>query len=314
MNKTGRYLGAAVHDRTRSDTVSSPGPGARADSRPAELNSIVKHPMAEALAWAVAILSAITAVGGLFWSTLYRDAPFWIQQARGIDLATLLLAVPILVVSLLLLHRGWAPAMSAVIGVLLYDVYNYTIYSTSIVMNRLSFMYIAILGLCVWSLILLALPVATTSSVALRIDSSVARVVGGFLLTVVVLFGLLWLSQIASTTFTGVPPTDLTRAGIPANPVYALDLAIFLPLAVVAAKGVLRGVGPAANFAVPMLLWVFLTSAGVVGGFLFAARAGDQVPAAIMVLIAAIGMVAIVLAGVASVGASTTQRRRPILM
>jgi hypothetical protein len=302
VTTTGRS--AAVRNGTWRDTASSHGAGARADSRATELNSMVRHPMAEALAWAAAILSAITAVAGLFWSTLYRDAPFWIQQARGIDLATLLLAVPILVVSLLLLHRGWPPAMSVLIGVLLYEIYNYTIYSTSIVMNRLSFVYIAILGLCVWSLILLALPVATTSSVVLRIDSSVARVVGGFLLAVVVLFGLLWLSQIASTTSTGVAPTDVTRSGLPANPVYALDLAIFLPLAVIAAIGVLRGVAPAANFAVPMLLWVFLTSAGVAGGFLFAARAGDQVPVAILVMIAAIGIVAIVLAGVASVGAT----------
>src|ERR1035437_1685307 len=165
VTKTGRYLGAAVPNRTRRDTASLRGSGARTDSRATELNSMVRHPMAEALAWAVAILSAITAVAGLFWSTLYRDAPFWIQQARGIDLATLLLAVPILVVSLLLLHRGWPPAVSVVIGVLLYDIYNYTIYSTSIVMNRLSFVYIAILGLSVWSLILLALPVATTSRV-----------------------------------------------------------------------------------------------------------------------------------------------------
>jgi hypothetical protein len=260
--------------------------------------------MAEALAWAAAILSAITAVVGLFWSTLYRDAPFWTQQARGIDLATLFLAVPILVVSLWLLRRGWAPAMSVVIGVLLYYVYNYAIYSTSIVMNRLSFVYIAILGLCVWSLILLALPVATTSSMVLRVDSFVARVVGAFLLVVAGLFGLLWLNQIAGATVTGVPPADLKRAGLPANPVYALDLAIFLPLAVVAAIGVLRGIAPAANFAVPMLLWVFLTSAGVVGGFLFAARAGEQVPVAIAVLIATLGIVALVLTGVASVGAN----------
>jgi hypothetical protein len=260
--------------------------------------------MAEALAWAAAILSVITAVAGLFWSPLYRDAPFWTQQAKGIDLATLFFGVPILVVGLWLLRRGWAPATLVVIGVLLYNVYNYTIYSTSIVMNRLSFVYIAILGLCVWSLILLALPVATTSSTLLRVDRSLARVVGGFLLVVAGLFGLLWLSQIASTTVTGVPPPDLKRAGLPANPVYALDLTIFLPLAVVAAIGVLRGVPPAANFAVPMLLWVFLTSAGVAGGFLFAARAGEQVPVPIAVLIATLGIVAIVLAGVASLGAN----------
>jgi hypothetical protein len=260
--------------------------------------------MAEALALAAGILSAITALAGLFWSPLYRDAPFWTQQAKGIDLATLFLAAPILLVSLWLLRRGWAPALSVVIGVLLYNVYNYSIYSTSIVMNRLSFVYIAILGLCIWSLILSALPIATTSSLVLRIDSSVARAVGGFLLVVTVLFGLLWLSQIASATVTGVLPADLKRAGLPANPVYALDLAIFLPLAVVAAIGVLRGVAPTANFAVPMLFWVFLTSAGVVGGFLFAARAGEQVPVAIAVLIASLGVVAIALAGLALAGAN----------
>jgi hypothetical protein len=86
VTKTGRYLGAAVLNRTRRDTASLRGSGAMTDSRATELNSMVRHPMAEALAWAVAILSAITAVAGLFWSTLYRDAPFWIQQARGIDL------------------------------------------------------------------------------------------------------------------------------------------------------------------------------------------------------------------------------------
>ena len=209
VTKTEGYLGAAVLDRTPRHTASMPDSGATTHSRVTESNSMVRHPMAEALAWAVAILSAIAAVAGLFWSTLYKDAPFWIQQARGIDLATLLLAVPILVVGLLLLRRGWQPAMSVVIGVLLYDIYNYTIYSTSVAMNRLSFVYIAILGLCVWSLIQLALPVATTSSVVLRMDTSVARVVGGFLLAVVVLFGLLWLSQIATTTFTGVAPTDV---------------------------------------------------------------------------------------------------------
>jgi len=94
------------------------------------------------------------------------------------------------------------------------------------------------------------------------------------------------------------------RTGLPANPVYALDLAIFLPLAVVAAVGVFRGSGFAASFAVPMLFWLFLTSAGVLGGFLFAARAGEQVPAAIASLIGLIGVVAIGLAGLAMAGAN----------
>lgn len=112
------------------------------------------------------------------------------------------------------------------------------------------------------------------------------------------------LSQIASATISGIPPVDVKRTGLPANPVYALDLAIFLPLAVVAAVGVFRGSGFAASFAVPMLFWLFLTSAGVLGGFLFASRAGEQVPAVIAVLIGLIGLVAIGLAGLAITGAN----------
>jgi hypothetical protein len=259
--------------------------------------------MWESLAWAAAILSAIAAAAGLFGSSIYRDAPFWSQQAQGIDLATLFLAVPILVGSLLLQSRGWAPARAAAIGVLLYFVYNYTIYSTSIVMNRLALLYIAILGLSVWSLVLV-MTSQSTASVTLARESTLGRVVGIFLLLVVVLFALLWLSQIVSSTVSGLLPADLKRAGIPANPVYALDLAIFLPLAGVAAIGVLRGLTPAGNFAAPMLLWVFLTSAGIVGGFLFAGRAGEQIPVAVAGLVASIGIIALVLVGLALAGAN----------
>lgn len=265
--------------------------------------TILRRPMWELLAWAAAILTAIATAAGLFWSPLYRDAPYWTEQARGIDLATLFLAVPILVVSLWLVRQGSAPAHAAAIGVLLYLVYNYVIYSISVAMNRLAFVYIAILGLCVWSLILHFLA-PTALPTLLRLDSPIARVVGGFLVVVAALFGLLWLSQIASASVSGVPPVDVKRTGLPANPVYALDLAIFLPLAVVAAVGVFRGSAFAASFAVPMLFWLFLTSAGVLGGFLFAARAGEQVPAAIAVLIGLIGVVAIGLAGLAIAGAN----------
>ena len=230
----------------------------------------------------------------------------WVVNLPGcslLDLATLVLAVPILVGSLLLQSRRWAPARAAAIGVLLYFVYNYTIYSTSIVMNRLALLYIAILGLSVWSLVLV-MTSQSTASVALARDSTLGRVVGIFLLLVVVLFALLWLSQIVSSTVSGLLPADLKRAGIPANPVYALDLAIFLPLAGVAAIGVLRGLTPAGNFAAPMLLWVFLTSAGIVGGFLFAGRAGEQIPVAVAGLVASIGIIALVLVGLALAGAN----------
>src|SRR5713226_8323151 len=43
-------------------------------------------PVADLLAWAATILAAIAAAAGLFVTELYRDVPFWAEQARGIDL------------------------------------------------------------------------------------------------------------------------------------------------------------------------------------------------------------------------------------
>jgi len=251
----------------------------------------------ESLAWGVAILSGIAAAGGLFAQSLYHDNPYWVEQTRGIDLATLLLAVPILIASLVLSARGWKPATAIVLGVLLYQAYNYAIYSTSVAMNRFAPLYIAVLGLSVWSAILLASSPSLTSVSRALVGTSLGRVAAIFLLVVAVLFGLLWLSQILGTTVSGVPPADLKRTGLPSNPVYALDLAIFLPLAVIGAIGVLRNLAPMSGFALPMLVWVFLTSAGIAGGFFFAARSGEQVPVPVAALVGLLGVLAIALAG-----------------
>ena len=81
-----------------------------------------------------------------FRFTFARPQPFWAEQARGIDLATLFLAVPILVVALLAACGGSPIGRLVVIGALLYLVYNYVIYTTSVAMNRLAIVYIATLG------------------------------------------------------------------------------------------------------------------------------------------------------------------------
>jgi hypothetical protein len=110
--------------------------------------------LADLLAWVAAVLSGAAALAGLVVGGLYRDEPFWVQQAQGIDLATLFLAVPILIVGLWAARGGSSLGRLAVIGGLLYLVYNYAIYATAVAMNPLTVVYIAILGLSVWSLAL----------------------------------------------------------------------------------------------------------------------------------------------------------------
>jgi hypothetical protein len=255
--------------------------------------------IADRLAWIAALLAVVAAAAGLGIGGLYRDVPFWAQQARGIDLATLFLAVPILVAGLETARHGSLVGRLATTAGLLYLVYNYAIFAFSVAMNPLAAVYIAILGLAVWSLALSLSSADLAGAGRTLVGRLPRRTSIVVLLFVAFLFGMLWLGQLATATTTGVPPADLAKAGIPTNPVYALDLGLFLPLCVVAGVGLLRGVRVAEAFALPMLIWLFLTSAGIVGGFAFAALAGDEVSVVVAMVVSAVGIVTLLPAAVA---------------
>jgi hypothetical protein len=241
-------------------------------------------------------LAAVAALAGLALTGLYVDAPNWVQQARGTDLATLFLAVPVLTIGLWTAARGSAAGRLAVVAGLLYLVYNYAIFAFAVAMNPLTAVHIAIFGLSLWSLVLAGrTAVEGTEAVAAHLNR---RAAGGLLIGVGAMFSLLWLGQIVTTSMSGALPPDLVKAGISTNPVYALDLAFFLPLCALAAIGLLRR-NSAAALAFPMLIWVALMGAGVVGGFVLMALAGDQIAVPVVVVITGLSVVSAILAGLA---------------
>jgi hypothetical protein len=254
------------------------------------------HAIPNRLAALATVLAAAAALAGLVVTNLYVDAPNWAHQARGTDLATLFLAVPVLGIGLWNAKRGSSAGRLAVVAGLLYLVYNYAIFAFAVAMNPLTTLHIAIFGLSLWSLVLFGrAAVEGPDGVTERLDR---RAAGGLLIGVGAMFGLLWLGQIATTTITGVLPPDLVKAGISSNPVYALDLAFFLPICALAGIGLLRGTGAAA-YAFPMLIWVALMGAGVVGGFLLMAVAGDQISVPVVVAIGGLGGASSILAATA---------------
>ncbi len=210
--------------------------------------------------------------------------------------ATLFLAVPVLATGLWTARRGSSAGRLAVVAGLLYLVYNYAIFAFAVAMNPLTVVHIAIFGLSMWSLLLAGhAAVDGSPGVAARLDR---RVAGGLLVGVAAMFGVLWLGQLATVTMTGVLPPDLAKAGISSNPVYALDLAFFLPLCALAGIGLLRR-NSAGAFAFPMLIWVALMGAGVVGGLLLMAAAGDGAALPVIVAIGALSVTSSVLAAIA---------------
>jgi hypothetical protein len=193
-------------------------------------------------------------------------------------------------------RRGSLVGRLAVVAGLLYLVYNYGIFAFAVAMNVLTVVHIAILGVSLWSLLLGArTTVEASDEVVERLNR---RASGTLLISVAAIFGLLWLSQIAATATSGVLPPDLVKAGISSNPVYALDLSFFLPLCALAGTGLVGGTGAGA-YAFPMLIWTALMGAGVVGGFVLIAAAGDVVPLAVVVVITSLSVLSAALAAAA---------------
>ncbi len=260
------------------------------------------------LATIATVAAAIAAAAGVFVGGLYRDTPYWIEQARGTDLATLFVAVPVLATGLWAMRRGSESAWLVVIAGLLYLAYNYAIFAFSVAMNPLTSLYIAIAGLATWSLLAGAMDGATVSAGQVVAERMARRTSAVVLVGVALLFTLLWLGQLGGSVASGTVPPDIARAGIPTNPVYALDLAFFLPLAAVAGRGLLRG-GRAGAYAFTMLIWVPLMSAGILGGFVLAAAAGGEVPLPVVAVVGGVGAVSAMAAVVPVVRRSTVEPR-----
>lgn len=75
------------------------------------------------------------------------------------------------------------------------------------------------------------------------------------------MFALLWLSEDVPALLAGTTPGSVAQMGVPTNPVHILDLAFFLPAAIVTAVMLLRNV-PLGYTVLPGF-FVFLVLTGV---------------------------------------------------
>lgn len=191
-------------------------------------------------AFPLAVLIALTSLGGILIPSLYvHESTNWAAQALGQDWVDLLLAVPWLLLTGALAARGSKRALSLLAGALLYTVYTFVIYAFGMHFNLLFLVYCAALGVSFFALggTLLRLfdePVDEASPTA-------TRVAGYFLIAIGALFGWVWLTDIVPALFWNSTPGSIAEAGTPTNPVYVMDLAVILPLHIATGVALLRG-------------------------------------------------------------------------
>lgn len=281
--------------------------------------------LADAFAWAVVVLVAAASAAGILLPDLYRDTDAMVAQAQGSDLATLLVAVPLLAIGLWRAHvarPGYAltgqltstetsagltigshtlvpigPGRLVAMGSLGFIAYTYAIYCFSVVINPATPVHIAIVSLSTWSLVLLAISLDASGIVHDLGARLPRRTTAGFLLLCVGLFVLTWSRGIASAILTGTLPEEIVVLALPTSPVYTLDLAFALPLTAFAAVLLLRhdARGPAA--AIAMLTFTIVMGLAVLSSFGDAVMRGEPIDPVVTGMFAVIiGIGAVLLA------------------
>ena len=202
----------------------------------------------------IAGLAFVAAAAGLFWQDagssftfvslrgqgvsiygqgLYRYDPVLTGAGfRGVDVVTLLVAVPLLVASVLLYWRGSVKAGVLLTGTLGYFLYNYASMALGAAYNELFLVYIVLFSASLFAFVLaftsFDLP-AVPSHFSPRLPR---RAIAAYLFAVGALLTTVWLGDIVGAIRSGRPPQVLASNTTVVT--YVLDLGVIAPVAFLA--------------------------------------------------------------------------------
>jgi hypothetical protein len=217
----------------------------------------------------------------------------WAAQAAGQDIANLI-AYPALLLLALAASRGSVRAYLGWAGVLAYSVYSYAIYVFDIHFGPLFLVWVAVFGLSIYALIGGLASIDPTRVKASFTGRVAVRSTSVLLIGIGALFYLLWLSEILPATVAGTTPEAYAKAGVPTNPVHVLDLAVFLPAAVLAGTLVAKGHRWGYCLAPTVLVAMVFISVGIVSLMVVLAVRGQEAPLGVVAGVAVLAVVELV--------------------
>ena len=215
---------------------------------------------------------------GILVDSIYpQETANWAAQSVAQDFANLINFGALLVLAMLA-ARGSLRAYLAWLGVLGFGAYSYAIYAFTIHFGPLFLLYVAVLGLSLYTLVGGLLSIDSERVKASFGSSAPVRSTAALVTGVGALFYLLWLSAIVPAMLDGTTPQELVDVGLPTNPVHVIDLAVFLPAALLA--GALLWRRRALGYLLAPLVLTMMVLFGVTivcSNVVFAARGLDAV-------------------------------------
>ena len=170
-------------------------------------------------------VSLLAAAATLWWPDLLTGNDVMNGSARGTALVVMVLAAPVLALSVARGSPRTPWAWAGALGATAYLLYNAVLLCFATPFNHAFLVYVAMLGLAFWTLVLLV-----PAAVSPPVDASrVHRLAASWIAVVVVLNALAWISRIAPAVLDQRPTSVLDGTGLTTNPVYVQDLAVWLP-------------------------------------------------------------------------------------
>jgi hypothetical protein len=236
----------------------------------------------------IALLLAIAAGGGVFVPDLYRDNSYYVAQAVGQDLVSLVVVLPALIVTAFLSHRGSSRARLVWLGVLVYLVYTYVVAAFDNRFNSLFLVYVALLGCSLYALIG---GLATTDLAGVKAGftgKTSANAVSIYLFVLAILFYFLWLSESVPALVAGKIPQSVQDNGTPTNAIHVLDMAWILPAFAIAGVSLRRKQALGYTLAGALLTYSLLLTLAILSMVVFMMRQGQPVVAPQVVIFGAL--------------------------
>lgn len=218
------------------------------------------------LATLTALMVALASAGGLWLPSTYaHETLSWGAQGMGQDAVDLFFVVPLMASSIFLASKGGRIALLVLGGISGYLVYSFVLYCFCVHFNSLFPIYIATLGLSVFSLVLVALRLQKERADIWFDLERPTRFPALYLILTALAFYFLWLSEDIPALLHGTHPKSLDEAGLPSNPVHVLDLGLTLPAMVLAGIALLKKL-PFGYFFFPVVMVLCAVMAVAIGG------------------------------------------------
>ena len=161
-----------------------------------------------------------------------RDSVSCAAQARGQDIVTLLVGIPLLGIGLVVsTHRPSVRGKMLQCGALGYFLYTYASYSFLSMYNPLFLLYVALFSLSLFGFILAFRCFEEREVLDALKDGYPRRFLGGYLIGMGSLLALMWRARIVPPLASGDPPVGIEH--YTTLIIQALDLGIVVPAAIV---------------------------------------------------------------------------------